>query len=388
MTASAEVDALAQTLIEANDLLLGLYELADLAATSLDESESVHAILTHAQGLLRADALVLMTPTRRVGVGSAGAQRDLDMGAPGRFVASVEAERSAEVAGELRVTRTCQPFGTGDRKMLRAVLSFLLGAIETARLHDRALNSALGEQDLRRASEVAQLALPTSRPIAAGLDVFVHTEQARQTGGDLFCFDIDGDHFRFAVGDVSGKGLTAAVVMTTAICAAQAAFRDPVLVDPGQHMLRINDWMYDHLANAGMFLTLFVGDYDKSTGELRWSNAGQSPCLVRSGGEVNGLDAHVPPIGVLPTIQPRTERTVLGSDDLVLVGTDGLVEQTSLTGEAFGEERLRQMLLTERSVRADELGASLIDCIRAFAAGLPQADDQLMVLLRHDGSPS
>lgn len=389
MTHATEVDSLTEALIEANDLLLGMYDLADVTSQSLEEDELVRDILERAVRIVEADALVLMTPTSRVAVGPVLDQERIENGSGNGETTAVTARQGSGLVGQLRAGRAGAPFSTGDRKLLSAVLRTTLTAVETARLHERAVQSALNALDHQRAAEVAQLALPRTRPQIADIDIFFQTLQAKETGGDLFCFHERGDLLSFAVGDVSGKGLPAAVMMTTAVCATQAAFRDPRLIGPGEELCHVNDWMFDHLSDAGLFITLFIGHYRRSARELTWANAGQSPCLISTANGTHDLSPLTPPIGILPVVDDASDVTSLASGDAVLIGSDGIVEQRSISGEPFGEPRLHDVLTSMRGSSAEAIGSHLLHTVTAFGAGMPQEDDRTVVLLRHeDGGPS
>ncbi len=386
MTGSTEVDSLAEALIEANDLLVGLYDLADVTSRSLDESQLVQDILERAIRIVRADELVLSTPTREVTVVGPNQRRRLEDSDSDPMTTTVTATHGFGLSGELQAVRSDSAFSTGDRKLLSAVLRTTLTAIETARLHTETVETALDAREHQRAAEVAQLALPQTRPQLDDVDIFFKTEQARETGGDLFCFHVDGDLLSFAVGDVSGKGLSAAVMMTTAVCATRAAFRDPRWQTPGEELHYVNDWMYDHLSDAGLFISMFIGHYRRGTDELSWANAGQSPCVVATENEARDLLPLTPPLGILPAIGDATEITELAHGDTVLIGSDGIVEQNTITGEAFGEARLHEALAAMRGESAAAMGAGLFDTVIAFAAGAKQSDDRTAVLLRHSSA--
>lgn len=376
---NSEVNSLAAALIEANDLLIGMYDLADVTSRSLDETQLVHDLLERAVRIVHADTLELIAPSARFTVGSER-RRTTDASAE---TTAVMATHGLGLDGELHATRSDPPFSTGDRKLLSAVLRTTLSAIETARLHSRAIQTALDARDTQQAAEVAQLALPRARPHPDGVDIFFENQQAQVTGGDLFCFHEDGDLLSFAVGDVSGKGLSAAVMMTTAVCATSAAFRDERAATPGEELAQVNDWMYDHLSEAGLFISMFIGHYRRGSNELHWANAGHSPCIVSTETGAVDLAALTPPIGILPDSDRLSRVTELADNDMVLIASDGVVEQTTTSGESFGEQRLHGVLAAMRTKPASVAGSVLLQTVTAFADGVRQSDDRTTVLLRH-----
>lgn len=383
MSEATEVRSLTEALIEANDLLIGLYDLVDVTSQSFDEAEVVNDILERSLRIVHADALELITPTDRIMVGSPPTLRRATDRVERAKATSVTATHGLGLTGELRATRPDLEFSTGDRKLLSAVLRTTLAAIETARLHTEGIQQALDARETERAAQVAQLAMPVSRPDVDDVDIFFKNQQARNTGGDLFCFHENGDRLAFAVGDVSGKGLSAAVMMTTAVCATTAAFRDDRADTPGSQLCSVNDWMYEHLSEAGSFISMFIGHYRRNTNELRWANAGHSPCLLSTEHTTMDLPALTPPLGVFPQMMNRSSVSPLADNDIVLIGSDGLVEQPNTAGEAFGEQRLHDVLRTERGESAASIGSTLLQAVTAFAGELPQSDDRTAVLLRH-----
>ncbi len=383
---AADVESLTSALVDANDQLLALYDLTQVTANTLDEREAVVEILRRATRMLSTDGMELtsgdqtfsvgLRPNRPPQAGSTNAGRTPE------HITVVSASHASGLDAEVRALRRAGPFSTGDRKLLSAVLRTALGAISTARLHQQVLHRALDTRDHQRAAEIAQLALPRWRPDLPNADLFATNEPARQTGGDLFCFAVDGDDLLFAVGDVSGKGLTAAVMMTTAISAANAAFRDPSLDDPADHLAMIDRWTHDHLSEAELFITLFVGRYRTSTGRLRWTNAGHSPCLVRGNAGWVDLEAQTPPIGILTDVTHRSRSVELEPGELVVVGSDGVIEQEDPDGQLFGDRRLKSYIDRFRARPLHQLGPGVLRAVDRFAEQRPAIDDRTLLLLR------
>lgn len=383
----ADIESLTSALVDANDHLLALYDLTQVTSNTLDEREAIIDILQRSTRILAADAMELTAGSETFGVGSPLDRSRLRTERSGSAsghgpVTTVEASHASGLDAELRVLRRRTPFSTGDRKMLTAVLRTALGAISTARLHRQVLQRALDARDHERAAEIAQLALPRWRPVLPDTELFATNEPASQTGGDLFCFAVTDDDLLFAVGDVSGKGLTAAVMMTTAISAANAAFRDPALESPSDHLAMIDRWTHEHLSEAGLFITLFVGRYRSATGVLEWTNAGHSPCLVAAGERWIELRAQTPPIGVLTDVHHRTLSVELDPGGLLVIGSDGLTEQENDSGQPFGDRRLQAAIEAGRRRPLDQLGPHVLQTVSRYANHQPPLDDRTLLLLR------
>lgn len=382
---NSEVGLLAEALVEANDQLLALYELASITAGSLDEDEVVQRILLRAQRLLGADALAVDTDADHC----VGQPKDIEAlhrhqaagDASNARVASSSATDPAGGETAVSAFRRASDFGTADTKLLDAVAMMLSGALHTARLHASAVTQAVMASDHETAARLAQSALPRWLPELTGIDVFARSEPARSAGGDLYCFDVIDDVLHFAVGDVSGKGLPAAIMMTNVISAANAAFHRHGSDGPPGILAAIDAWMYQSLSDAGMFVTLLVGSLDLDSGSFRLSNAGHSPVLLQHTGTVDMIPANHPPIGVLPIDDPEETIIKAGLGHRLVVASDGITEQAGIAGEMYGEERLIGLLRSARTKSAAELGAMVFDRVELYGATVPQCDDRTLFIV-------
>ncbi len=402
-TSPSPVESLTKALVEANDQLVTLYELTSVTMQSLDEQETASTILDRAASLLQAD-LRLWCMERRAGspapsegaVGDDGhylhtEARNGASGGSGHGVEGGDGEESISVelqsndgrqAGRLEAVRVGQPFGTADRKLLTAVGNLVSGAINASRLHEVELGQAMVARDHDTASALARRALPTWRPSVNGLEVYAESQPARAAGGDLFCFSVVDNTVHFAVGDVSGKGLPAAMMMTTVISASTAAFQGAAQVGAGPAMAAVDAWVYEYLAEAGLFVTLVVGQFDTVARRLSLVNAGHSPVLIVQNGEVSPVLADVAPVGVLPLAdgpELTAQTFTLNEGDRFIICSDGLTEQENPAGEMVGELYLNDAV-TDDTADANEIGPRILEYVEKFADGHPQADDRTLVI--------
>ncbi len=391
-TTNSETDLLAGALVETNDQLLGLYDLVSLTIESLDEQRAVLAILDRAKSILGADALLLR------------ADRNYSIGPPNDVAALEAVHRIPVQAGDSSATsvpvqtpdgttvdlgalRKSSPFGTADKKLLGAVGKMLVGAIHRARMHQAGLDQAVKARDHDTASELAQRALPRWRPESGRLDLFAHSSPARAAGGDLFTFALVDDTFHFVVGDVSGKGLPAALMMTTTISASNAAFASVGESGAAAILTTIDSWVYETLADAGLFVTLLVGSYNLTSGILQTCNAGHSPVGIVRNATFQPLAAQLPPIGVLPVESVEACTHQLGPGDRFIAASDGLVEQLNMVGGMFGDERLEALLVSD-AMCADGLGKAVFAAVSDFAGAEPQGDDRTLLTFFADPGES
>lgn len=364
-TTPSPIDSLAEALVDAQDQLLALYELATLTTESLDENECVQPILERASRLLGAD----------------GIQFTLDGDASNSDLTTIVVENSSGLSGMLQAQRRKKPFGTADQKLLRAVAHMALGAVQTSRLHSDTVAQAVVARDHDTASELAQLALPSWRPNIEGLDVFARSDPARTAGGDLFTFAETNEGLHFVVGDVSGKGLPAAMMMATIISSANAALHSHGS-DPESTLRSIDSWVFDYLSGSGLFVTILAGTVNSTSGELRIANAGHSPVVVVLNGAPHMIEATAPPIGVLPldTTTLAEERWQLSANDRLVVCSDGFSEQLNGAEEMFGEDRLFSEV-SNLTTDALNIGPKLFDSLDTFADGAAQTDDRTLVII-------
>jgi len=383
-TISSPLDALTEALVESNDRLLGLIGLTERVAMSLDEEQLLGEVVSRAIDILNLDGVGLQltadgsTTHRTWGevsslpfANSPGWSQDRDLG----------------VYGSLGITasRHYPPLATGDTKVLTAVTNLLASNVRIARMHADALRQAVvaSEHDTAARITTASLQDPASPPIVKGLTVHAHLTPARTTGGDLWAWHQTADEFWFAVGDVSGKGLPAAVMMATIVTATRDAFVRHAARGPVSIVDAVARQIFNGLSNAGMFTTFLVGRWDR-TGELQVANAGHSPALVVRDGIVERIEATVPPIGVIEEMSPTVWRTVLAPGDAVVVATDGFTEQRNTNGHAFGEdefdEAVARVVCTARD--ADMIGESLVANLINHT-GSADADDDRTLLVLH-----
>lgn len=387
--AESAMASLTGALIDANDQLLALYSLTEVTTDSLDGDTSVREILNQAKTLLGADALILSESggiSVTVGTGDSARTPSPNSKSSGRASTTASVRVTNESGGEATLTarRSDRSFGTADHKLLTAVANMALGAVHTSRLHGEAVDQAVVARDHDTASELAVRALPSWQPQMATAELFARSDPARAAGGDLFTYAEVNNTLHFVVGDVSGKGLPAAMMMTNVISASLAAFHGSGSSGPSAVLSQIDSWLYEFLSDAGLFVTLVVGAFNQTTNELRLANAGHSPVMWVSDGKVELVEANVPPIGVLPIdLGPAPEEVAFSTHqgDRLVVASDGFTEQENPEGVMFGEDRLAAGLTADASTSSADLAQSLYDDLEAYADGAEQGDDRTVLIL-------
>jgi serine phosphatase RsbU (regulator of sigma subunit)/anti-sigma regulatory factor (Ser/Thr protein kinase) len=386
---ASPLESLTEALVDATDQLLEMYDIASLRTDTLNEGESVDHILAKAQILLRADALRWDPGS---GPGAESAAEDVDaaplldtaeVNAAGRTVTAVEVADPDGGTATLTARRLATPFTTGDTKLLSAVAHLAMSAQHTARLHAEAVAQAVVAHEHTLASQLAQQALPITegpgRLTVPSVDWFARTEPARLAGGDLFTFKLIDTTFHFAVGDVSGKGLPAAIMMSNVINSVQASFEQHGADGPIAVFEGTEHFMHDPLSNANMFVTLLVGTYDTERHLLSLVNAGHSPVHFVRDHTVEPVPASHPPIGVIAGLPCARLDVHVQPGDRLVAASDGFPEQTDDTGAMFGDDRFTKAL--DGPAAARHLGPILFDTIHSFAGAVPQSDDLTLFIL-------
>jgi sigma-B regulation protein RsbU (phosphoserine phosphatase) len=269
------------------------------------------------------------------------------------------------------------------RSSLEAFATQAALAIESARLYAESAEKARLDRDLRVAAEIQQALLPEGTHASGAVDLAGASIPCRTIGGDFFDYLDIGDHgFGFALGDVAGKGppaaLLAAVVQSNFI--AQA----PVSADPADAMARINKALLRRAIQA-RFATMFFGAV-AADGTLRYCNAGQEPPLLLHEDGVEWLEEGGPVLGLLGIATYEHAKVALRPGDLVIICSDGVTEARDAAGDEFGRERLVAAMAGCHGGRPDAVLEQLLEAVRKFSAGEPQADDITALVLRYRGT--
>src|SRR5215203_3122788 len=242
------------------------------------------------------------------------------------------------------------------------------------------------EQELLVAQRIQQASLPKEVPTLEGWEIVPYYQPARQVGGDFYdFFELQEGHLGLVVGDATGKGVPAALVMTSARSMLRAVAQ--ASESPGEVLRKVNDSLVADIP-PNMFVTCFYAILEPKSGSLRYANAGHDlPYLRRlSRDDAQELRARGMPLGLMPGMGYEEKEASLKEGESVLFYSDGLVEAHDLHYEMFGFPRLRR-LVAEHSAEEGSLVGFLMDELRSFTAeGWEQEDDIALVTLRRSAS--
>jgi sigma-B regulation protein RsbU (phosphoserine phosphatase) len=290
-----------------------------------------------------------------------------------------------DIVGVLAVANKISgPMASPDRKLGQAIVNQAGIYFENLLFAEQRVAEAKVQTELKLARDVQMQLLPQRPPDVSGLDITGFSEPALQVGGDTYDFLVDGNqHFHICVGDVSGKGMSAALLMTMVRTTLRNAWQFGEHVSPATAIERTNASLYDDFTETGMFATLFVASYDAAERTLRYANAGHSPVIYRPhDDQAQLLEADGVPVGVLNNTLVEDRSMHFGEGDLLVVCTDGLNDAHNQDGELSGGARLMELVNDLGDEPAEKIAQILLTAVAKFTAGQPQADDQTLVILR------
>ena len=277
--------------------------------------------------------------------------------------------------------RKGESFSKEDERLLTIIAAQSAQVVEHARLYEEEQALHRVEQELETARSIQQRLLPTAPPSIPGYDIAGMSLAARQVGGDYFDFISMADGMTgLCVADVSGKGITAALLMAV----VQATIRGQSLVNSSMaERLEVSNRLIHQSTPADKFVTMFYAALDAENHRLHYSNAGHNPpFLIPRVGEPRVLGAGGPVLGVLPHFKFEESTIDLEVGDLLVIFTDGFSEAINPAMEEFGEERLLEAARSLTNLPAQELLDTLGEEVRKFCGSEPQFDDMTIMAVR------
>ncbi len=289
-----------------------------------------------------------------------------------------------EVRGVLGLISKSSSFSAPELKLARAMAEHASSQIEQALLHQELLGQARLQAEMEVARKVQLQMLPQHRPTLPTLDVYASSRPAREVGGDFYDFVVQPDRPLIAIlGDVSGKGISAALIMGMIHAITNSAARFMPVPDPAAILSRANEYLYDDFTTLDTFATAFVCSYNPAKRRMDYANAGHAPVIFRpAGGSADLLEGDGVPVGVLPMSLSQTQSVAFGAGDILVVATDGFSEAANLNGEMMGYERLLQLVDTLAAESAEHIGLKLFEAVHIFGAGHDQDDDQTVIVIK------
>src|SRR6266705_1748982 len=266
-------------------------------------------------------------------------------------------------------------------KVLTTLASVAAIRVENARLVEARVDQQRLERELELASEIQQRFLPAAAPQLDGYELQGISFPCYEIGGDYYDFiQRDDGRLVVALGDVSGKGTAAALLMSSLHAAihAQADIHNSLVKTIGA----VNRYLVDSIP-ANRFVTLFYAELDPDSGALSFLNAGHNPpMIVHAGGTMEQLAAGGLPLGIMPNAEFREGRTTLHPGDVLVIYSDGVSEAINPNNEEFGPTRLYEVVARNLDASAAGIRDRIESALTKFCQGTPAADDITLVICK------
>jgi phosphoserine phosphatase RsbU/P len=404
-----ELDAMTNDLIDKQDQLLAFYRLTQSLHGELHVEGTLYKLAAEAVRLVKADAAFVILHTEGEHVITQHPAdfidevvletwlddmdywgKELLLNEPENLPQPVEMLllipikiRGAVIAG-LCLANKPGGFGSPDIKLARAIAEYAGTQIEKILLYQEMLGQMRLKAELKVAADIQMQLLPHTIPEIEGLQIYAASVQAAQVGGDYYdILQQLGAPLVFMLGDVTGKGIPAALLMVMTRTAMRSRASTVTKFQPGHILAAANYDLYEDYTRVGMFTTVFVGSYTPDTHTLMYANAGQSPVIYRPAtGPAQLLQARDMPLGVIEDNDYQDETLALCVGDVFIVATDGFSEAGSKQGEQFGTDRLLALVDACASSDAESIARALFAAIHDFREGNPQDDDQTVIVLK------
>jgi phosphoserine phosphatase RsbU/P len=270
-------------------------------------------------------------------------------------------------------------------KVLTTLASVAAIRVENATLVEERMERERLEHELQVASEIQQRFQPASAPQVPGYEL---------QGISFPCYEIGGDYYDFierndgqlliALGDVSGKGTAAALLMSSLHAAIHAQSSSHSTIT--ETISAVNRYLADNIP-ANRFVTLFYAELDPKTGALSFLNAGHNPpMIVHAGGTMEQLAAGGLPLGIMPNAEFREGRTMLHPGDVLVIYSDGVSEAINPNNEEFGPTRLYEVVARNLDASAAGIRDRIESALTKFCQGTPAADDITLVICKRSAA--
>jgi sigma-B regulation protein RsbU (phosphoserine phosphatase) len=275
-------------------------------------------------------------------------------------------------------------FHSEDLALLSLLSQQVNTSLENVRLLSENVQKRILEEEIALASEIQHRLLPSTFPSHRGYESFAVSHASKTVGGDYFDLFSLGDHKLYlAIADVAGKGMAAALLMSS----LRAALRSnvPHFESPAHVLTRINNLLFES-TSPEKFATFFYGVLDTETHELVYANAGHNyPVVLHVDGATTELRDGGLILGAFPDVEYADGRLQLDPGEILFLYTDGVTEATNRGEDDFGEERLYEVLRRGQRLDPRQMVQSVLDEVKSFTAGADPTDDVTMLIVRRHG---
>ncbi|MCH8957647.1 SpoIIE family protein phosphatase [candidate division KSB1 bacterium] len=272
-------------------------------------------------------------------------------------------------------------FSKNDQRLLSIIASQSAQVIENARLYEQEKQLRQFEQELEMAQSIQNRLLPKESPEIAGIDLAGISYAAKEVGGDYFDFiELENGRWGIALGDVSGKGIPAALLMAN----LQATLRNQALNHSSivECIAKANQFLYLN-TESHKFATLFFGVLDSKTKNFNYINAGHNfPFHLLKDGEFRQLEIGGLVVGIAPDSAYNEGKVHLSSGEIIVIYSDGVTEAEDASETLFGEQRLQEIIKKNKNLSSQKIMAEIYKEVKNFQGGTEQDDDITLVVIK------
>ena len=278
--------------------------------------------------------------------------------------------------------RSRQPYSAGDQKLVAAIATQIGTAIQNARLVKSSLEQQRLLQEMYLAHDLQMKLLPKPTIVAPEAEVAARVVPAESVGGDFYhLFRMPRNRTGVMIGDVSGHGYRAALIMALAMSAS--AIHAQSSKDPGEMLSMLIGSLREELSTTEMYISIFFGVIDHTAGKLRYANTGHPHAfIIDEAGKVNRLGADSPPLGLSDTVPAAVSMPWQKEKNLLVLFTDGIVDVRNAEGTRIGEAAVLQRIVKNRSKPPAKIVESVFDQLKAYGGEANSPDDLTLLVLR------
>lgn len=292
-------------------------------------------------------------------------------------------DRKGKIVGVFQILNKHKgAFAKEDENFLEAFSVHAALAIENARLHQDIVEKRKIEKELEIAGAIQRRLLPKELPTLSGYEIDAVARPTKLVGGDYYdLIPVKGGKIALVMADVSGKGVPAALLVSTLHASLHAYIEG--MTDLAQLAARLNEVVYAN-TEAERYITLFMGILDLQSGSLTYVNAGHCfPFFLKSDdSSVAALAATGLPLGMFEGVGFETGNVTMRPSDVLVLYTDGVTEAMNRAFEEYGEERFQRVMAQSKKHGAAPFLASVVADVERFVAGEQQSDDLTMMVLK------
>lgn len=272
-------------------------------------------------------------------------------------------------------------FTNDDQRLLSILAAQSAHIIENARLYEREQAFLRLQEEMRLANDIQVNLLPKENPAIEGYDIAGKSIPAKDVGGDYFDFiTIKDDQLAFCLGDISGKGIPAALLMAN----LQATLRGQTLMgSPCKDCVSFTNNLLYNSTDNNKYATLYYGVLYSAQNSITFCNAGHNePILIDHENKVSRLKEGGIVVGILPDIAYEEKTIEFPGDSVLVTYSDGITEAMNIKEEEFGEEKLIDLIKRNKALPSSELVELIINAVKEHAGNVEQMDDMTLVIIK------